>query len=306
MSRQTPGIYVETHINGSMETLWEFTQEPDFHERWDLRFTSIEYLPRADEDAPKQFRYITRIGFGARIAGDGEFAGDRTRADGQRTSALKFWSDDPKSLIKEGAGYWKYVPSEGGIRFLTGYDYTVRFGKLGKMIDAAAFRPLIGWATAWSFDRLRLWIEEGIPPEVSFRQSIIYALSRFTLAFVWMYHGLVPKILFHHADEVALLRAGGIAAEQISVAINIIGAVEILFGLLILLLWNQRWLLWLTTGLMILTLGVVTFTAPAYLSAAFNPVSLNFLMIAMALTGLIAGKNIPSARRCLRTPREDE
>lgn len=29
------------------------------------------------------------------------------------------------------------------------------------------FHPLIGWATAWSFDRLRLWIERGIPPEVS-------------------------------------------------------------------------------------------------------------------------------------------
>lgn len=306
MGKHTHEIYVETHINGSMETLWEYTQEPDFHQRWDLRFSRIEYLPRTNEDAPKKFRYITRIGFGARIAGDGELAGDRTRADGQRTSAIKFWSDDPKSLIKEGAGYWKYIPSGTGIRFLTGYDYTVRFGKIGKLVDAAAFRPLIGWATAWSFDRLRLWIEEGIPPEILFRQSVIYTVSRFTLALVWMYHGLVPKILFHQADEVALLRAGGTATEQIPLALSIVGGIEILFGLLILLLWNQRWLLWLTIALMILTLGVVVITAPTYLIAAFNPVSLNFLMIAMALTGLIAGKNIPSAGRCLRTPGEDD
>jgi hypothetical protein len=52
------------------------------------------------------------------------------------------------SLIREGSGYWKYVPVPDGVRFLTWYDYEVRFGRLGRAVDAAAFRPLIGWATA--------------------------------------------------------------------------------------------------------------------------------------------------------------
>jgi hypothetical protein len=43
------------------------------------------------------------------------------------------------------------------VRFLTGYDYGTRFGLPGQVIDRLALRPLLGWATAWSFDRLRLW-----------------------------------------------------------------------------------------------------------------------------------------------------
>ncbi len=57
---------------------------------------------------PQRFRYATRIGFGLCVEGAGESVGNRT-AEGQRTSVLKFWSDDPKSLIKEGSGYWKYI-----------------------------------------------------------------------------------------------------------------------------------------------------------------------------------------------------
>ena len=41
-------IYVESLIRGPLERLWRLTQEPGLHQRWDLRFTSIEYLPRPD------------------------------------------------------------------------------------------------------------------------------------------------------------------------------------------------------------------------------------------------------------------
>ena len=85
--------------------------------------------------------------------------------------------------------------------FLTWYDYETRFGWAGRAVDRLLFRPLIGWATAWSFDRLRLWIERGIDPASSLRLSLIHALSCFGLAFIWLYHGLIPKLLFPSADE---------------------------------------------------------------------------------------------------------
>src|SRR5262249_38204563 len=85
------------------------------------------------------------------------------RPDGTRTSALRFASDHPLSLIREGAGYWRYVPTGVGVRFLTGYDYRPGWGGAGPLADLA-FRPLIGWATAWSFDRLRLWVERRLDP----------------------------------------------------------------------------------------------------------------------------------------------
>ena len=155
-------IYVEILIRAPMERLWAATQDPALHERWDLRFTRIEYLPRADGE-PQQFLYATRIGGGLEIRGKGSSVGEKTAADGARTSALRFWSDDPRSLIRTGSGYWRYVPTADGVRFITGYDYETRFGALGRALDTV-FRPVLGWATAWSFDRLRLWVERGIDP----------------------------------------------------------------------------------------------------------------------------------------------
>jgi hypothetical protein len=158
------GIYVERLIRADIERLWEYTQVPDLHERWDMRFSSITYLPRPTLDQPQQFLYETRIGFGLKISGEGESIGDRIGENGTRSSRLAFWSRDAKSLIRQGSGYWRYVPTEDGIRFITYYDYTTRFGLAGRCVDLV-FRPLLGWATARSFDALALWLESGIPPE---------------------------------------------------------------------------------------------------------------------------------------------
>jgi uncharacterized protein YndB with AHSA1/START domain len=159
-------IYVEILIRAPMEALWAATQDPAQHQRWDLRFTGIEYLDRKNPDAAQRFLYTTRMG-GIRISGEGESTTTRDTADGSRVSALRFWSADPKSLIEKGSGYWKYTPVDGGVRFVTWYDYAVRFGLAGQLFDRLVFRRLIGWATAWSFDRLRLWLEDGIAPEKS-------------------------------------------------------------------------------------------------------------------------------------------
>jgi len=115
-------IYVEILIHGLIDDLWEKSQEPKLHHRWDLRFSEIDYLPRQPGEA-QEFLYATRIGAGMRIVGVGESTGERDNRVGERTSALKSWSEDPKSLIEFGSGYWKYIPSSDGIRFITWYDY---------------------------------------------------------------------------------------------------------------------------------------------------------------------------------------
>lgn len=67
------GIYVEIVIAGSIEDVWTRTQDPSLHQQWDLRFTSIEYLPRPDTAAPQRFLYATRVGFGLGIEGAGQW-----------------------------------------------------------------------------------------------------------------------------------------------------------------------------------------------------------------------------------------
>jgi hypothetical protein len=124
-------IFVEILVRAPMEKLWTHTQNPDLHERWDLRFSHIEYLPKEHAAAPQRFRYVTRIGFGLEVSGEGESVGETNLEDGSRSSALKFSSRDPRSIIREGSGYWKYIPTDEGIRFLTWYDYRTRFGIIG-------------------------------------------------------------------------------------------------------------------------------------------------------------------------------
>jgi hypothetical protein len=296
-------IYVEIPIHSTIDELWEKTQNPRLHQRWDLRFTTIEYLP-GETGQPQRFLYSTRIGAGIRIKGQGESIGTREGDQGARISSLKFWSDDQKSLIKVGSGYWKYVPTQQAIRFFTWYDYQTRFGLVGRMIDKGLFRPLLGWATAWSFDRLRLWIERGIPPESSRDRWIIYGLSRGTTAFIWLYHGLVPKLLFQDRIELDLLSRIATAPAEVNTALTLAGFGEIAFALLLIILWRQHWLLWATVFLMLTGIPVVALTAPSYLAAAFNPLTLNLSLAALASIAIVAGRVLPTATRCRRTPKD--
>ena len=205
-------IYVEILVRAPMDALWAHTQTPALHERWDLRFSRIDYLPRAHDTEPQRFRYTTRIGFGFEVSGEGETAGQRDLTDGSRSSALRFGSDEAFSIIREGSGYWKYIPTAEGIRFLTRYDYRTRFGPFGMLFDRLIFRPLIGWATAWSFDRLRLWLEQRVDPAQAMRQTLVHVIARVALAAVFAYQGVVPKLLTRNVDEIAMLRDAGVAA----------------------------------------------------------------------------------------------
>ena len=296
------GIYVEILVRAPMDDLWARTQDPALHERWDLRFSRITYLPRASESEPQRFRYETRIGFGIVVAGDGESVGERSREDGSRTSALRFASASPLSLIRQGSGYWKYVPDGDAVRFLTWYDYETRWGLAGRLLDRAAFRPLMGWATAWSFDRLRAWLERGAEPAAAARQAVVHATARLALAAILAWQGLVPKLLGPHADELAMVAAAGIAPATAPAVVTALGVAELLAAALLLATWRRPWLPLLVLVLMpLVTLGVAV-TTPAHLGAAFNPVALNLAVAALAVVDLVAGRALPTATNCRRRP----
>jgi hypothetical protein len=296
------GIYVETLVHAPLDALWEHTQRPDLHEQWDLRFSHIEYLPRTHEAEPQRFRYTTRLGLGLHIAGDGESVGERHLDDGSRSSALTFGSGDPRSLIREGSGYWKYIPTPHGVRFLTWYDYATRHGRLGALLDTMAFRPLIGWATAWSFDRLRLWLERAVTPAQALRLAIAHAVARLTLALVFVYHALVPKLALRHPDEVAMLLDAGVPPAAAETALVMLAGAELVMAACLCLFWRRRWPPAVCIGLMAAaTIGVAA-ASPRYLGAAFNPVSLNLVVAALATIDLIVLPDVPFAGRCRRRP----
>ncbi len=295
-------IYVEILVRAPMDALWRHTQTPALHERWDLRFSRIDYLPRSSETEPQRFRYATRIGFGLQVAGEGESVGEQDLANSSRSSALKFGSGDSLSIIREGTGYWKYIPTPDGILFLTWYDYRNRFGAVGALFDRFVFRPLIGWATAWSFDRLRLWLEQGVDPAQAMRQTLVHSVARVGLALIFAYQGLVPKLLGRHADEIAMLRDAGVAADITDVTVTALGISELLLAAALLLAWHRRWPSSLCLGLMLLATVGVGVSSPRYFQAAFNPFSLNVAVACLAAVDLLVLTGLPSAARCRRRP----
>ena len=152
-------LYVEILVRTDLDRLWALTQDPALHPRWDLRFSDIRPVGELDGGGYR-FRYERRMPFHT-IVGLGTSIGETLRPDGSRTSALRFETADRLSPLAAGRGYWRYVPTADGVRFITGYDYTPGFGRV---IDLA-LRPVVLWMTAWSFDRLRIWAEDGAEPE---------------------------------------------------------------------------------------------------------------------------------------------
>ncbi len=292
-------IYVERFIQSPFKDLWEHTQNPAKHQQWDLRFSEITYLPKSSPEAVQQFLYTTRIGFGLKISGKGESLGTHNTEKGESTSALKFWSDEPISLIQTGSGYWKYITQDNGVKFLTWYDYKTRLGFLGQMIDCI-FRPLLGWATALSFDCLGLWLEKGIHPKTSFDRFMIQWTVRWALAFIWIYQGLIPKIIFKDTGELSILRASGIFNGQESSILFMIGIAEILFGISFFILKKSSRIYYTQIVLLFVLMLGAFYSQPEIFTYPFNPSTLTLGMIALAIIGLKTMRDLPSASHCLR------
>jgi len=151
--KQANKIVVEAIIPCAVETLWQRSQEPDLHILWDIRFSHIKYLDKTDENEFSLMDYRTKIGFGIEVKGIGRYLQNTPL----KSSTFEFESGDWKSLITIGRGIWQYKPCAEGAYFRTVYDYDVRYGLAGKIIDRAFFRPMMQLATEWSFETLRRW-----------------------------------------------------------------------------------------------------------------------------------------------------
>lgn len=291
----TDSIYVEIDVDGSREDLWEYTQDPDVHARWDLRFTDIEYLPR-EAGEPQRFTYRTHVG-GVGVAGTGESTGD-AETDEEWTSGLVFRSADPRALIRQGNGFWKYRETGAGVEFRTEYDYEPRWGALGRVVDRFAFRPLLGWATAWSFDRLRRWVEDDLAPEDAMTFALVHALARVSLALAWVYQGLVPKLLSAHSRELRL--AADVPLLSPGDAVFVLGLAEVALGVGLLAAWRRRWLLLVAGALPVALTFAASVRDATVLAGPFNPVATTVAMLALGVAGYLVSDRVPTARTCRR------
>jgi uncharacterized membrane protein YphA (DoxX/SURF4 family) len=123
--------------------------------------------------------------------------------------------------------------------------------------------------------------------ELRLRQ--IALMARLALALVFLWHGLVPKLLWLSADEVAMIQAHGLPAHGLpahglpapELVAGLAGAAEVLLALLLVLLRRRRWPLLLAGALLAVLLVDVALFSPHLLLQAFNPLSTNLAALAL-------------------------
>lgn len=121
----------------------------------------------------------------------------------------------------------------------------------------------------------------------------IHQICRFTVAGIWFYQGLVPKWLGPHPDELAMALVFGLSSGLAPLASYAAGAAEMAFAVCLVVFHRQTWPQLTSAIAMVGLLLFVVIFAPAYLSAAFNPVTMN---VATCALSVIAVLTLRSAR----------
>ncbi len=111
-------------------------------------------------------------------------------------------------------------------------------------------------------------------------------LCTLTLGIIWIYHGLIPKLLFPDTGELSLLERSGLFGDQARTAMTTIGIAEILFGLVILFLPRHNVHLLSIIALIGLTLGALISNIASF-AWPFNPFTLNLAAIVLSIVVLI-------------------
>lgn len=115
----------------------------------------------------------------------------------------------------------------------------------------------------------------------SLQQSLLTINS--ILAILWIYQGLVPKIIYHTVEEQTFWQYLGVDELSMLFLIKISGYIEIIFGLLFLIFRHSKILhVFNILGLIALTI-VVAVIYPLYFTSSFNPFVMNLAMIGLSV-----------------------
>ncbi|HEU4560645.1 MAG TPA: DoxX-like family protein [Longimicrobium sp.] len=118
--------------------------------------------------------------------------------------------------------------------------------------------------------------------------SAVHAVARVTLALVFLWHGIIPKLLYRHPDELELMRDSGLSAEDAVRMVMIIGWVEVAYAVVLLLAWRVRAALLLATIAMLVITPGLMLGSPRFTPAAFTPVTFNLCVAALGIIGWMA------------------
>ena len=134
-------------------------------------------------------------------------------------------------------------------------------------------------------------MKNGKAMRVFSSQTPVLLICRAALAFSWIYQGAVPKIACQSSGETELLGHIIPLYQWVCEAVFWIGVAEILFGLLLLVAF-RAWVFWLNIVALNGLLLFVAIFEPAMFALPFNPLTLNFSLIALSVVALLELKKL--------------
>lgn len=110
--------------------------------------------------------------------------------------------------------------------------------------------------------------------------------ARLALALVWIYEGLVPKILFPavHPEQTALVLRTGLFWGSPERTLWWLGVAMVITGAILLTGWAERAMAALTTVGMAVLIGLVAYGRPEMLTDPFGALIKDACLVACALT----------------------
>jgi uncharacterized membrane protein YphA (DoxX/SURF4 family) len=109
-------------------------------------------------------------------------------------------------------------------------------------------------------------------------------ICRVALGLVWVYEGLVPKLLFVRPDQIDLVARSGLYFATPEFFLQLLGAAQVVCGLWLLAGFAERLAVFIATTGMVILIVLVARANPAMLTDPYGALIKDLCLIACAFT----------------------
>jgi uncharacterized membrane protein YphA (DoxX/SURF4 family) len=126
----------------------------------------------------------------------------------------------------------------------------------------------------------------NLPQSTGHTLRLIKLIARISLGLVWIYEGLVPKILFLNANpaQLDLVRRSGLFWPNPAATLVTLGIAQVVMGLILIAGWAERAAVALATFGMFALIVLVASGMPHMLIDPFGALAKDFCLISCAVT----------------------
>ena len=112
--------------------------------------------------------------------------------------------------------------------------------------------------------------------------NAVRIICRIALGFVWLYEGLVPKLLFVRQDQIDLVERSGLYFGTPEFFLQLLGAGQVICGLWLLAGFAERLAVFIATAGMVILIVLVARANPAMLTDPYGALIKDLCLIACA------------------------